>query len=156
MVLILDGDSEIGINVRNNHRLFICLRHLISSRAIISRIFSSSPKRPIFHLACATCSAIPSNISTFATMALQSSWQGPLNEHIKWMNLLLVGWPQAFCISYKYIIRILFCAGNVPVRGDVFMDEGVQSYLGKCLPPPPASPLSFFFNLKKGKQSKTE
>ena len=33
MVLILDGNSEIGAHVRSNLCYFICLRHLIRSRA---------------------------------------------------------------------------------------------------------------------------
>ena len=41
----------------------ICLRHLIRSRADKNRIFFA-PIRPIFLHACATCSELPSNISS--------------------------------------------------------------------------------------------
>ena len=38
-VHILDGNSEIGAHVRSNLCYFICLRHLIRSRAVTYRIF---------------------------------------------------------------------------------------------------------------------
>ena len=62
MVLILDSISEIGAHAMSNVCYFICLRHLITSRAVTNRIFS--PKRPIFLRGCATCSELPSNISS--------------------------------------------------------------------------------------------
>ena len=62
MVLILDGNSEIGAH-KANFLHFICIRHLIRSRAVANRNFFS-PKRPIFLHACAICSMLPSNIST--------------------------------------------------------------------------------------------
>ena len=54
MVHILDGGSEIGACVRNNFGYLICLRHLISSRAVTFRIFFS-PQILIFLHTCATC-----------------------------------------------------------------------------------------------------
>ena len=47
MVLILNFNSVIGAHVRSNLYHFICLRHLIRSRAVTNRIFFS-PKRPFF------------------------------------------------------------------------------------------------------------
>ena len=40
MVLILDGNPEIGVHVRSNLCYFICLRHLLRSRAVTNRIIS--------------------------------------------------------------------------------------------------------------------
>ena len=57
MVLILDGNSEIGAHVRNK----LCFRHLIRSRAVSNLI--SLPKTPIYLHACATCSGFSPNIS---------------------------------------------------------------------------------------------
>ena len=59
MVLILDGNSEIGAHGERNFDISTCFRHLIRSRAGIIRIFS--PKRPIFlH----DLNELPSNIGT--------------------------------------------------------------------------------------------
>ena len=44
MVLILDGNSEIGAQVRSNLCVLTCLRHVIRSRAAPNRIFSLSEK----------------------------------------------------------------------------------------------------------------
>ena len=63
MVLKLDGNSEIGAHVRNNVCYYLCLWHLIKSRAVTNRFFFA-PKRHIFPHASATCSELPSNIST--------------------------------------------------------------------------------------------
>ena len=63
LVLILDGNPEIGANVRSNLSYLICSRHLIRSRNVTDRIFFS-PKITIFLHACDTCSELPSNIST--------------------------------------------------------------------------------------------
>ena len=41
----------------------ICLRHLISSRAVTNRIFLLQ-KKPFFLHTCAACSDLPSNLST--------------------------------------------------------------------------------------------
>ena len=38
MVLILDGNSEIGAHVWSNFCYFICVRHSIKSRVVINRI----------------------------------------------------------------------------------------------------------------------
>ena len=60
MVLILDGIPEIFAYVGNNLCYLICLRHYRGQ----SQIGFSSPKGPIILHACATCSELPSNIST--------------------------------------------------------------------------------------------
>ena len=44
LVLLLDGNSEIGAFVRNSLSHLICARHLISSKAFTIRIFFFSPK----------------------------------------------------------------------------------------------------------------
>ena len=55
MVLILDGNSEIGAHVRNNPFFLTRERH-----SIISRVAKSiSPKRPFFLHACPICSELP-------------------------------------------------------------------------------------------------
>ena len=69
MVHILDGNSEMGVRVRNNLYYLICLRHLITSRAVTNRNFSS-PKRPIILHGCATCFELPTNISTMHYVSL--------------------------------------------------------------------------------------
>ena len=60
MVLILDGNSEIGAHVSSS--LLTCLRHLMSSRPVTKSDFFS-PKRPIFLYDRAPCFELPSNIS---------------------------------------------------------------------------------------------
>ena len=55
MVLILDGNSEIGAHVWSDIGYSIRLSHLFSARAITNLI--------LLHT-CATCSELPSNIST--------------------------------------------------------------------------------------------
>ena len=62
MRTFLDGNSEIGAQVRSNLYYLICLRRLNSSGQ--SQIGFFSLKRPIFLHACTTCSELPSNIST--------------------------------------------------------------------------------------------
>ena len=64
MALILDGNAEIVVHARSNLCYLICLRHLIRSKAGTNWIFSSSPNRPIFLHACATCSSLLSNKGT--------------------------------------------------------------------------------------------
>ena len=64
MVLILDGNSEIGAHVRSSHKSGVCLH------------------------ACAACSELPSNISTMARI-LQRNWQG-LALHVLSYHLILV------------------------------------------------------------------
>ena len=61
MVLILDGNSEIGAYVRVNICYLICLLQLLRASTVTNRIFS--PKRPIILYACATCYELPSDIS---------------------------------------------------------------------------------------------
>ena len=63
MVLISDGNSEIGVHVRSNLCYLICSRDLLRQRAVTNRIFFPR-KRSIFLHACATCSAPLSNLST--------------------------------------------------------------------------------------------
>ena len=66
MELILDGNPEVGAQVRNILCYLICLRHLIRSRAVTNWIFS--PKRPFYLHAFATYSELPSNICTMKGM----------------------------------------------------------------------------------------
>ena len=56
IVVVIDGNLEIGSHERKNLCYLICLRSLIRSRAGTNRIF--------FLHACATCSELPSNIDT--------------------------------------------------------------------------------------------
>ena len=66
MVLIFDGNSEIGAFVRSDLCYMNCLRHLIRSRAVTSRIFFF--KMPTFSHACSSCSTLPSIISTMGSI----------------------------------------------------------------------------------------
>ena len=63
MVLILDGSSEIGAQMRSNLWYLNCWRHLIRSR-IVTNQTQKTPKSPIFLHVCATCFEQPSYIST--------------------------------------------------------------------------------------------
>ena len=65
IVLILDGNSKIDAHVRCNICYLICLWHFIRARDATNRIIFLR-KRPIFFLLCATCSVLPSNISTIS------------------------------------------------------------------------------------------
>ena len=62
MLLILDGNSEIGTHVTSNLCYLACLKYLIRSRAATKRIFFS--EKTYFLYARATCFELPSNIST--------------------------------------------------------------------------------------------
>ena len=65
MVLILDGNAEIGAHVRGNPCYLICVGiRLNREKAQLG--FFSSPRRFIFLHACVTCSELPSNINTMA------------------------------------------------------------------------------------------
>ena len=66
MVLRLDGNSELGTNVRSDLGYFICLRHLFRSRAV--QVGKKSD--PIsFHSYLVICSKIPSHISTMGLIS---------------------------------------------------------------------------------------
>ena len=60
VVLIIDGNSEIGVHVKSN-LCSICLRHFFKPRAVIETIFFSK-KKPVFLHLFATCSGLPSNM----------------------------------------------------------------------------------------------
>ena len=68
MVLIFDGNSDIGSHVRSNFCYLICIMHFVRSSAVTNRILQ---KIPIFLHACATCSELPSNISVMQTPAVE-------------------------------------------------------------------------------------
>ena len=59
MILISDGNSEMGAYVRSNLYYSICLRHFIRSRSVTNRLFLN---------ACATGTELPSNISNIEIM----------------------------------------------------------------------------------------
>ena len=63
MVLIIDGNSEIGAHIKSKLCYLICIRHLIRPRTVSYRNFSF-PVRPIFLNACAICPELVSNIRT--------------------------------------------------------------------------------------------
>jgi len=63
MVLILNGNSEIGTHVKSNLCYLICLRHLIRSRVVTNRNLVFSLKRFFFLHACATWFELPSTVS---------------------------------------------------------------------------------------------
>ena len=50
MVLILDGNSEIDAHVGSNQLCFVCLIHLIRSRAVTNRILFSENKYLFFSI----------------------------------------------------------------------------------------------------------
>ena len=75
MVLIWNGNCEIGAQVRGSICYLICLRHLIRSRTVTNPFFY--PKRPIFLHACAKSSEWPSYICTMVTTNLTT---GPLTS----------------------------------------------------------------------------
>ena len=62
MVLMLDGNSEIRAQVRNNLCYLICLMHLIRSRAVTDLILFF-----LLHM-CATFSELLSNIITMIVL----------------------------------------------------------------------------------------
>ena len=63
MILILDGNLEIGAHARNNLCYLIFLTHLIRSQAVKNRIIFA-PKGSISLYACAKCSELPSNMNS--------------------------------------------------------------------------------------------
>ena len=58
MVLILDGNSEIGVQIRSNLFDFIFVIHLIRYQEQSQNVFFP-PKRAIMLHACATCFELP-------------------------------------------------------------------------------------------------
>ena len=73
IVLVLDGNSEIGLHVTNNLYYLSCLRHLIRSRAVTYRNCENQKRqRPIFLYACATCYELPPNLSTMNMTGIRS------------------------------------------------------------------------------------
>ena len=67
MVVILDGNSEIGSNVIRNLHYLICLRQLIRSQAESQNNSFFHHKRQVFLHSSATCSELPSNLSTMSS-----------------------------------------------------------------------------------------
>ena len=72
MAFILDSTWEIVALVRSNLYYSIVVRPLILSRAVTDRIVFFSLKRPVFLHACATCSELPSNISTMLSAFMEN------------------------------------------------------------------------------------
>ena len=74
LVLILDGNSEIAAYVRGN----LCFDLSKALDREPSHIGFISPKRPRFLHVCATCSELPSNISTmYGIVKLnETTWGG--------------------------------------------------------------------------------
>ena len=62
MVLILDGNSLRGANIRRNLYYLTCFRHLIRSTAVTNRILLSEKKLFFFH-ECVTYYELQSSIS---------------------------------------------------------------------------------------------
>ena len=65
-ILLCDGKSEIGGHGWSDLGCMICARHLFNSREVTKRFFFSL-KRPISLHIHATCSELPSNISTMSS-----------------------------------------------------------------------------------------
>ena len=74
IVLLLDGNSEIGVHLISNLCYLISLGHLLWSKEITNWIFFSS-KRPILLLACNPCSELLSNIDTMISTLVQKLCQ---------------------------------------------------------------------------------
>ena len=73
LVLISDGNSEIGARVRSNIYYLICLSNLLGSRTVKNPIFS--PKRPIYLHTCATSSELPSVMSSMIPAVISSIFE---------------------------------------------------------------------------------
>ena len=85
LVLILNGNSEIGAHVKSNLCHLNCLMHLNRSKAVTTRIFSLCQKLHV----CATCSKLPSNISTMARLDHYHLIIGTRRIRIKLISLTL-------------------------------------------------------------------
>ena len=70
MVFILDGCSFHYAHICGNPGISICRRHFVTSKESSNPIFFR--KRPILSHTCATCSELPSNISTMINPMLQT------------------------------------------------------------------------------------
>ena len=70
MLLILDGNSEIGAHVRSNHCYLIYLRKLIRSKTFTNR-FVFSKKTHFYSCVCAAFSELPSNISNMINYTIK-------------------------------------------------------------------------------------
>ena len=67
MILMVDGDSEIGAHVESNVGNLICLGHLFSSPAEASLKFICKTGFPFMR---ETCSELPSNVSNMVQQKL--------------------------------------------------------------------------------------
>ena len=72
ILLILDGNTDIGVHIRRLLWHLICLRHFLRSREVTIRIFFFSEKNPILLHACATCFELPSNICAMHLKGLRT------------------------------------------------------------------------------------
>ena len=66
MVLILDGNSEMGAQVRSNLYYLVCLWHCLGLKK--SQIGWVLSEKTIFVHACPACAELPCNLSTMVTI----------------------------------------------------------------------------------------
>ena len=113
MVLILDGNSEIGAHVRSNFCYSICLKCSNRSKAVTNRIFSVWKKK--FLHASATCYEFSSNISTMrkydykSEAVLRLKEDKSKNKYILRLNWFPITWSTNIPLLSRNEQKNFFC-----------------------------------------------
>ena len=82
ILIILDGNSEIGSQGRSNLGYLICLRHLFGPRAVKNLVFFFYKKTCFLH-AGARCSELPSYVITeFSALSVNTRYRTILKENL--------------------------------------------------------------------------
>ena len=120
MVLLLDGNSEIGAHLSSNFCNVICLRNLLRSRAVTAALKKFMKRIYLFNV-CAPIPEVPSNISTMPYIysgrpvrrwvGRSSSWT---RRSSRWTNGWgrWTRWCQRYCLSRSLsCIKLLYKIG---------------------------------------------
>ena len=102
MVLIIDGSSAQGAQIWRNWYISICWRHLVISKKSSNPIFFR--KRPILFPTCATCSELPSYISTMDIICISFY----LYIYIYLSFFLFISFDGCLCLSLVRLTLSLY------------------------------------------------
>ena len=127
MVVILDGNSEIGTHIRSNIWYLICLRLLITSRSVINRIFFLRKSLFFFMRA--------QHIMSYHLIQIPWSKGQKISTNTNNMNLGLPSWDQIKKSTMSCIKIQIFSALSVG-NSTSFALRAKNSFLLKFLPPP--------------------
>ena len=128
MVHISDGNSSMGGHVKSNYYYLICLKHLIWSRTVTNPVLFK--EIPIFLYVYATCSELPSNMSTMPFTLVRarshSITSAPCSAAI--LNYGHIYYSNSCWISFDYRLRhVLICAIDIFDDGGWFYPPSFHS-----------------------------